>query len=251
MISKKQIEDLANNNQIDSFTILREYLQILFLSYLYREKQADKIYFKGGTALRLLFGSPRFSEDLDFSTPYSEIVIKSLMSKLEKSIQIELPGINIVPLHTGKNTSRFRLIFKSDEYKYPFVIRLDYNRINKTGKILVSPVVTKFPVALFPLITHLTDKEILAEKISAMIIRAKGRDFFDVWFLLEKGIPVDYDLLKDKLLEREKKFEKEDILRQIKSQKKKNLYLDLNQFLPKSHRRFIPVLQKKLIEKFN
>ena len=80
MISKKQIEDLANNNQIDSFTILREYLQILFLSYLYREKQADKIYFKGGTALRLLFGSPRFSEDLDFSTLYSEIVIKSLMS---------------------------------------------------------------------------------------------------------------------------------------------------------------------------
>lgn len=33
----------------------------------YQEKEAEAILFKGGTALRLIYQSPRFSEDLDFS----------------------------------------------------------------------------------------------------------------------------------------------------------------------------------------
>lgn len=109
MITKKQAEDLAKYYQIDEFTIVREYLQILFLSYLYKEKQADKIYFKGGTAIRLLFGSSRFSEDLDFSTPLTTTVIKKTIKIVERSIQKELPGVNIFPLYTGKKGLRLRL----------------------------------------------------------------------------------------------------------------------------------------------
>ena len=68
MITTDQIKDLSIIFQMDEYSIFREYLQLVFLSYLYQEKEASKIIFKGGTALRLLFGSPRFSEDLDFST---------------------------------------------------------------------------------------------------------------------------------------------------------------------------------------
>ena len=42
MITKKQIEDLSKHFQIDEFTIMREYLQILFLTYLYGEKEEDE-----------------------------------------------------------------------------------------------------------------------------------------------------------------------------------------------------------------
>ena len=36
MITKEQAETLAKEYQIDGFTIMREYLQLLFLSYLYQ-----------------------------------------------------------------------------------------------------------------------------------------------------------------------------------------------------------------------
>jgi len=64
MITQNQLKSLSKTYQMDGFTIFREYLQLVFLSYLYRERKSNRIYFKGGTAIRLLFDSPRFSEDL-------------------------------------------------------------------------------------------------------------------------------------------------------------------------------------------
>jgi len=246
MITKKQAEDLAKYYQIDEFTIVREYLQILFLSYLYKEKQADKIYFKGGTAIRLLFGSSRFSEDLDFSTPLTTTVIKKTIKIVEKSIQKELPGVNIFPLYTGKKGLRLRLKYQADDYKYPLVIRLDFNEVKKIGKKILTPLVTKFPVVIFPLIIHLTDTEILTEKLCALLTRGKGRDFYDAWFLLERGIKIDTELLKEKLKERGKKFKREKFLKKIKNYPQKQLIQDLSQFLPASQRKVILVLKNSL-----
>ena len=64
MITKEQIKELSKSKRINQDTILREYLQILFLKILYGEKLSQKIYFKGGTAIHLLLGSSRFSMDL-------------------------------------------------------------------------------------------------------------------------------------------------------------------------------------------
>ena len=90
MITKQQISDLSKFYQIDGFTIIREYLQLVLLNYLYKNKEAEKIFFKGGTAIRLLFGSTRFSEDLDFSVADTQENTLKLMKKLEKLIQSEL-----------------------------------------------------------------------------------------------------------------------------------------------------------------
>ncbi|MBN1444929.1 MAG: nucleotidyl transferase AbiEii/AbiGii toxin family protein [Candidatus Omnitrophica bacterium] len=58
---------MALQYKTTEINIAREYVQHLFLSSLYREKSSEKVLFKGGTALRIVFQSPRFSEDLDFS----------------------------------------------------------------------------------------------------------------------------------------------------------------------------------------
>lgn len=249
MITKSQIEDLSKYYQIDEFTIMREYLQILFLNYLYKEKDADKIYFKGGTALRLLFGSTRFSEDLDFSVLGAREKIKKLIKKLEKLIQKELIFVKILFLHTGKKGLRFRLKYQSPDFKYPFVIRLDFNFVTSVKKGIISPLLTKFPIVIFPLINHLSETEILAEKLCAMLTRAKGRDFYDVWLLLEKGITIDEKLLKQKLKERGEKFNKKNILNKIKNYSEKQLKIDLQQFLPRSQKKIIDILKDRL-EKF-
>ncbi|MEW6171431.1 MAG: nucleotidyl transferase AbiEii/AbiGii toxin family protein, partial [Candidatus Omnitrophota bacterium] len=48
--------------------ILREYLQILILKELSKSESGKKLYFTGGTYLRLVHNLKRFSEDLDFNT---------------------------------------------------------------------------------------------------------------------------------------------------------------------------------------
>lgn len=66
MISSDALNNLVNKYQTTELSVRREYIQHLFLSYFFQRPASDKIYFKGGTALRLLFNSPWFSYDLYF-----------------------------------------------------------------------------------------------------------------------------------------------------------------------------------------
>lgn len=52
---------------IDVQQLIREEVELAFLNRLFASPLSDRLIFKGGTALRLVYASPRFSEDLDFS----------------------------------------------------------------------------------------------------------------------------------------------------------------------------------------
>ncbi len=43
------------------------------------------------------------------------------------------------------------------------------------------------------------EKEILAEKVRAILTRGKARDIYDLWFLLRKGVDFDSELVRKKL----------------------------------------------------
>jgi len=247
MITQQQAKDLASYYQIDEFTIFREYLQLVLLSYLYRQPKANKVYFKGGTAIHLLFGSPRFSEDLDFSTPYSKKQTKEVIKQVKKEITQELVGAKIYILYEGKKSIRFRLKYESPNFKYPFVIRIDFNERQKPQKAVNSPLVTKFPL-VFPVVSHLSDQEILAEKIRALLTRGKGRDVFDLWFLLAKGVKIDQSLARKKLKEVDKEFSREILVRKVKVFPLKRLQKDLGKFLPHQQREIIKDLRERLVE---
>src|SRR3989338_11353036 len=94
MIDAKHIRELADRYQTTTDNVVREYFQHLFLSYLYRQKEADHFLFKGGTALRLIWRSPRFSEDLDFTGIHANV--RAIESILEKTlVAVEGEGINV------------------------------------------------------------------------------------------------------------------------------------------------------------
>ncbi len=244
MITKDQIKNLSRTFQIDEFSIFREYLQLIFLSYLYQEKEANKIYFKGGTALRLLFGSPRFSEDLDFSTDYSDLEITKLMKKIKEKINKELPDLIIKPLYKGKEGIRFRIIFRNTEFKYPFSIRLDFHRQKSILNTQISTLTTQFPIMIFPQISHLSGKGILIEKFEALETRKKGRDVFDIWFLLSKGVNISkacHFVVK--------KIDKK-IIKNIENFPQSLLEKDLGKFLPRIQRQIIPSLKEETVQLF-
>ena len=95
MLSQNTIKELSIKNQIREDNIVREYIQHLFLSAFYSQKGSDAILFKGGTALRIIFHSPRFSEDLDFSV--QKVLTKNVLDDffLKSIFQIENQGITI------------------------------------------------------------------------------------------------------------------------------------------------------------
>lgn len=45
----------------------------------------------------------------------------------------------------------------------------------------------------------LTPEHLLAEKVRALLVRAKPRDLYDVWLLLSQGVTLDLALVQRKL----------------------------------------------------
>ena len=87
MITKEQVASLAKKKKTNETTVFREYLQVLFLSKLYSQTKSNKIFFKGGTALHLLFGASRFSEDLDFTVELKQREFSALAKKVFTQLQ--------------------------------------------------------------------------------------------------------------------------------------------------------------------
>ncbi len=118
MIEVKVLKELANRQQMTMDNIVREYLQHLFLSFLYQEKKSELLLFKGGTALRLVWRSPRFSEDLDFTG--FKISIAQIETLMEATLQkVESEGIK-TDIEESKKTS--------GGYLYSVPTKLDQNQ---------------------------------------------------------------------------------------------------------------------------
>jgi len=63
MITRSQLEVVARREGIALPAVERDYIQHVLL----RHAAGPPLVFKGGTCLRIAYGSPRYSEDLDFN----------------------------------------------------------------------------------------------------------------------------------------------------------------------------------------
>lgn len=241
MITKQFIDDKAIKELIDARTVLREYFQLVFLKYFYREKLSGfKAYFKGGTAIRFLYDSFRFSEDLDFTCVGDMEATNNLVLKILPAIEDEISG-----KITVKDERSFfevglgkRLVLENELTKQPMGLRLDFS-FREAPLDPQTSVISAFnyPVSPMPFIDHYSRKEILAEKIRAILARSKARDVFDLWFLFKKGEKIDWEMIKEKMkVYPELKFGIDDIISRISEYKEIEMAKDMNAFIPKSHR---------------
>ena len=251
MITKEQVQELTKKFSIDWYSVIREYFQIIFLSCLYEDKVSHEVFFKGGTAIRLLLNSFRFSEDLDFTTNLDSEDLEKLVSKTVKKINLIAQNVTFKRLKSIDQTFTGTLSFQSDEYKYPLNIHVDFSYREKPLTQKESVLETIFPVSPYPLVVHMSWEEIFAEKIRALMTRAKGRDLFDIWYLLSKDIEIDIKLVNKKMELYNKQIKKEDIVNKIKSFKEEILINDLNKYLPSTHRKMTSKLKDMVLEKFN
>lgn len=183
--------------------ILREYLQILILKELYKTEEGRKLYFTGGTYLRLLLNLKRFSEDLDFNC---DVLKKEQFESLVKKLKAELKRLNIdadVKFTHWGNIFSADLIFPAIEKAYNvvsefskgkgIVIKLESNRPKWKIKT-VSEVISGFG-EMYPCIC--TDKSALfADKIDAFSKKSRGRHIYDIMFMLANKYPIDNKILQ-------------------------------------------------------
>ena len=124
----------------------------------------------------------------------------------------------------------------------PLTIKLDFSfRENSIDKVKRT-ISTGLPVQIYSLINVFSAKEILAEKIRTLFQRVKGRDIYDIWFLLNIQTPLDINMVNNKLELINKEFSYSDLLDVLNNFEQKQLENDLFKFLPIDQRQIVSQL---------
>ena len=234
MISQNELKKLTKKYKIHETIVAREFVQISFLKELYAESFSKKIFFKGGTAIRLLFGGQRFSEDLDFTVMLDEKEflhkITIFFSKLEKQYPYNFKERKTL---TGKT---FLLSADIPFFKNNVFVKLDFSMREKVLQPTKSILRTDYPVIVQSFIHSLSLDEIFAEKIRAVLKRKKHRDLYDLWILQELGAKMDIELINEKLAYYNEEFEAEELKKRLKIFSKNGFIKDLRPFVPINER---------------
>lgn len=239
MLSKKIILELSKKWQTTEANVAREYLQHLFLRSFYKFEESKKILFKGGTALKIVYGSPRFSEDLDFSAQTRSYLP---IEKLIEETLIDLSLEQKVELEETKRTTGGYLAQISSEIS-GLLVRIQIEISQRNGRmvepdsfLVSSPFLPEYLILTFPKYLLIT------EKIKACLARKKSRDFFDIYFLARKGMLGEF--LKD--------YHK-PLLASLNHLDSSLVSKDLKPLLPSSHQILVRSLKENLrseLEKF-
>ena len=193
-------------SQVELIHILRQLMQSIALMGLWRARFFEHAAFYGGTALRLLYGLDRFSEDLNFSLllPSGDFSFKNYSSALQK--ELNAYGFNVRFEEKNKSVdSNIKSAFlKSNTYQQlilidapkDFLIGIDKQSTLKIKleidtqpppgfstemKYIFSPI--QFAVRSYTL------PSLFAGKMHAMLCRTwknrvKGRDWYDfIWYV--------------------------------------------------------------------
>lgn len=179
MLAQDEIKRLSLRLQTTELNVRREFIQHQFLRFFYQQPNAQKVFFKGGTALRIFYQSPRFSEDLDFDSRLS-------FSELERAIQstlelLDKDGIKSEILESKKTSGGYFGIIKLDSLKTSLEIS---NRKNSKGEPVTLVGDFTLPYTIF----LLSAENLFSEKIDAFLSRQKPRDYYDLYFILRSGL---------------------------------------------------------------
>jgi predicted nucleotidyltransferase component of viral defense system len=228
MLSYNQIRDFYPP-QLHSFGsfLLREYLQHKILALIFNSDYATKFAFLGGTCLRIVHQTNRFSEDLDFdnfdlSPDDFEQVAAFIQQGLEREgFQTEMEQVYRGAYHcyikfpnllhqaglSGHREAKILIQLDTEPQNFPFTPeQFLLNKFDVFSNIRITPV-----------------DILLSQKITAFLKRKqpKGRDIYDITFISAKTKP-NYAYLEQRLNVKTADALKELLLNRLAT-------LDLNQ----------------------
>ncbi len=206
MLEQETINKLSKELKIAPEFIAREAWEIIILKELFEQKWAKGLIFKGGTAMRLAYQSPRFSVDLDFSA-LKKINPKDFFIFLD-NLENKYSELEIIDQKDKFYTLYAQIRVKEFFLGRSFSIKIEISKRKKQfkeneylPKVLKTSV---YPLEVFCDVA--TPEKIYQDKIDAVLNRQAPRDLFDLWYLSER-LNKPFKPPKTKLTEKEIKSE--------------------------------------------
>lgn len=194
----------AKKRGTDIVNIVREYWEVILLKYLFESPYGKDIVFKGGTALRLVYGSPRYSEDLDFSL--LENSIKKKFSSLIRNIISPFPELQLTDCIEKYYTYLAEVKVSVNYISMPFRIKIEISKRRLKSykwelKVINSPLMN-----LQVLVQVASLEQLYKDKLACIKTREKPKDIFDFWYISQQ-LKVSFNAGKinipDKVLKRD------------------------------------------------
>lgn len=203
---KNLIAESTSGNDLFKRNLLKEYLQVVVLDFIYAHPQYSKLVFYGGSCLAQCFSLPRLSEDLDFVDEKGKIAITGLARDLKKyfkentdleasatvqkfRVYLKFPILHDLGL--GKKGETDLLFLKVEIFsqftfckKYKTEIR-PFFRFNHSILVRTFDLPTLMATKIRAVLYRKWEK---ADKAGRITVKAKGRDYFDLMWYLQKGV---------------------------------------------------------------
>lgn len=183
IMKQNRVERLAKDLQISSVRIIQEAYEVIILKGLSESKIGRFLVFKGGTALRLVFGSPRFSEDLDFSITqkFPEDDFKDVV----RGIADQEPNLELVEALEKRWTLFALFRVQEDFLTQSCSIKVEIST-RKGVEDFETKVAGSQTVPFEVLLKTYSLEQLLTEKKRVLKERGEPRDLFDLWYLGQK-----------------------------------------------------------------
>ena len=253
---RKILKEIAEDKKRQGFpdfvikNFLKEFLQYPVLNFIYNDKNHKNFIFTGGSCLRICFNAPRLSEDLDFDIyekDYQKLDLSELAEQLKLYFKKKYLFNIIVKCQANKRIylkfpllNELKLADKSESDL--LYVKIEPNKTN-----FKKPTVELSAVSFYGfnfIVKHYSLPFLMTGKLSAIFgrewfsgkkneINIKGRDFYDLFWYLQKGAAPDWKNLKSLINISSNSQLKKELLKiiaeNVTSQK---LSYDLKNFFP-------------------
>jgi hypothetical protein len=241
--------------------LIKEYLQVLVLDYIYSVPKYSSLVFYGGSSLVHCYGLPRLSEDLDFVDIKKEIDLDVLAKDLEKffadktdlrvvakrqsfRVYLKFPilkELGIVDDNSSESDFLFLKVEISDKFDYCSAYEIETKpifRFNRSVLVKTFDLPTLMATKIRAVLNRTWEKR---DKTGETIITVKGRDYFDLMWYLEKGIKPNLGCIENNASIDELK---NNILAIVEKIDERSITLDLENFI--SDQNFVKNLGKNI-----
>jgi len=165
----------------------KDYYLAVAIKLISESSLGDILVFKGGTAIHHCFlPQYRFSEDLDFTSLDHQLSLERVVTVLESTGEF-----------TAKKQFESESTIKIERLRYagilsqPGAIKVE---IDRRQNVVMSPAKRRYENvwSVEAIVQTMPIQEIIAEKIRATATRARYRDFYDLYLLIEyPGVDLD------------------------------------------------------------
>ena len=195
----------------EELNAIKEIAQEIILYALSKTSFFDQAHFCGGTALRIVHGLNRFSEDLDFTCNgpdqkfqfddyMNEVILTLKQYGLDMKVKKSNDDNFVKARELKEDSDKWALSFPSNKQLKKVIIKLEIDTNPPAGAVVANANLD------FPILHQIkvgSNDTLFSGKIHALLCRKfmKGRDWYDFLWYVRNKTNINYDLLKNALFQ--------------------------------------------------